>query len=88
MAQVNSIDVEISVLLGTAEIPVHQLLKMGRGAVIGLDAREDDPVRILANDIPVAEGTVIVRDGAIAISVTRTLPSPVSIRRRGDSAPI
>ncbi len=54
-------------------MPIHQLLKMGRGAVIELDAGEDDEVEILANDIPIARGTVVVRGERIAVSVAAKL---------------
>src|SRR4051812_34526724 len=39
-SQVGSVPVEISVLLGRSVLPMQQLLRMGRGAVIPLDARE------------------------------------------------
>jgi flagellar motor switch protein FliN/FliY len=32
------VDLDISVVIGSTEIPIHQLLRMGRGAVIELDA--------------------------------------------------
>ncbi|WP_370235220.1 FliM/FliN family flagellar motor switch protein, partial [Brevundimonas sp.] len=34
MSQINAVDVEISVVLGRSVLPMSQLLKMGRGAVI------------------------------------------------------
>ena len=38
MSQVQSVNVEISVVLGRSTLPMAQLLRMGRGAVIPLDA--------------------------------------------------
>ena len=38
MGQINSVNVEISVVLGRSVLPMQQLLRMGRGAVIALDA--------------------------------------------------
>ena len=38
MSSVKDVKVEISVLLGRSKIPMHQLLRMGRGAVIELDS--------------------------------------------------
>ena len=49
-SNVDNVKVEISVVLGRSVIPMHQLLRMGRGAVIELDTNQDDPVTILAND--------------------------------------
>ena len=42
---ITEVDVEISVVIGKSTMPVHQLLKMGRGAVIELEAGVDDPTR-------------------------------------------
>ena len=71
MSQIESVDVEISVVLGRSVLPMAQLLRMGRGAVIPLDAREHDEVWILANNHPVARGEIEIRDDRIAITVTR-----------------
>jgi flagellar motor switch protein FliN/FliY len=49
VSQVNAVNVEISVLLGRSILPMQQLLRMGRGAVIPLDAKTNDEVWILAN---------------------------------------
>lgn len=73
MANVDSVKVEISVVLGRSVIPMHQLLRMGRGAVIELDARQDDPVLILANDRAVARGEIVIQGERIGVSITDTL---------------
>ena len=70
MSQVNAVNVEISVVLGRATLPMQQLLRMGRGAVIPLDAKVNDAVWILANNHPVARGEIQISDDKIAISVT------------------
>jgi len=71
VSQVNSVQVEISVVLGRCTLPMQQLLRMGRGAVIPLDAGERDEVWILANNHPVARGEIQISEDRIAISVTR-----------------
>ena len=71
VSQIEAVDVEISVVLGRSVLPMAQLLKMGRGAVIPLDASEKDEVWILANNHPVARGEIEIRDDRIAITVTR-----------------
>ena len=45
------ISVNISVTLGTADLRVHQLLKLGRGAVVELDRDVNDYVDIYSNDV-------------------------------------
>ncbi len=70
LSQVNAVNVEIQVVLGRSNLPMAQLLRMGRGAVIPLDATVNDEVWILANNHPVARGEIIVEDDRISISVT------------------
>ncbi len=69
----NAVGVEISVVLGNATMPMKQLLRMGRGAVIELDSREDEEVWILANNRVVARGEIMVQGDKLAVSVTETL---------------
>lgn len=71
VTKVASVQVEISVLLGRSTLPMQQLLRMGRGAVIALDAREHDEVWILANNHPVARGEITITEDRISIAVTR-----------------
>jgi flagellar motor switch protein FliN/FliY len=72
VSQVEAVNVEISVVLGRSVLPMQQLLRMGRGAVIALDAGEADEVWILANNHPVARGHIQIVDERIAITVTRS----------------
>jgi flagellar motor switch protein FliN/FliY len=69
-----NVSIDIAVVLGTSSMPIHQVLRLGRGAVIELDASEEDEVRILANNLPVAKGTVIVSGNRIAVEVKELLP--------------
>ena len=71
VSQINAVNVEISVVLGRSTLPMQQLLRMGRGAVIPLDAKASDEVWILANNHPVARGEIQISDEKISISVTR-----------------
>ena len=72
-SNISGVKVEISVVLGASTIPMHQLLRMGRGAVIELDSHQDDPVLILANDRAVAKGEIQIQGDRIAVSVTDLL---------------
>ena len=74
-SNVDNVKVEISVVLGRSVIPMHQLLRMGRGAVIELDTHQDDPVTILANDKAVARGEIQINGDRIAVSVVDLLRS-------------
>ena len=74
LATLDNVSVNIAVVLGTTSMPIHQVLRLGRGAIIELDASEEDEVRILANNLPVAKGTVIVSGNKIAVEVKELLP--------------
>jgi len=74
MASIEKVSLDIAVVLGRTDMPVHQVLRLGRGAIIELDAGEDDDVEILANNFPVAKGTVVVQGNRIAVEVKTLLP--------------
>ncbi len=80
MAQssVGKVYVEISVVLGWTTMPIHQLLKMGRGAVIELNTTVNDPSYIFANDQLVARGEVTTVDDHIGITITDAVSKPES----------
>ncbi len=77
-ASIDKVSVEISVVLGWATIPIHQLLKMGRGAVIELNTTLDDPTYIFANDELVARGEAMVVEDHIGITITELISKPES----------
>ena len=69
--QVKAVNVEIQIVLGRATLPMAQLLRMGRGAVIPLDASVSEEVWILANNHPIARGEIQINEDRISIAVTR-----------------
>ena len=74
MPTLENVAIDIAVVLGTTSMPIHQVLRLGRGAIIELDASEEDEVSILANNLLVAKGTVIVSGNKIAVEVKQLLP--------------
>jgi len=80
VATVDKVSIDITVVLGTTVMPVHQVLRLGRGAIIELDSTEEDAVNILANDLPVAKGTVVVNGNRIAVEVGELLPRSPTMR--------
>ena len=74
MATLDKVSLDIAVVLGATSMPIHQALRLGRGAIIELDASEEDEVKILANNFPVAKGTVVVSGNRIAVEVKEMLP--------------
>jgi len=80
VATLDKVSIDITVVLGTTTMPIHQVLRLGRGAIIELDTTEEDPVSILANDLPVAKGTVVVNGNHIAVEVGELLPRGPDMR--------
>lgn len=72
--------IEVSVILGQTVMPVHKLLRMGRGAVVELASSESDLVEIVANGQVFAMGQVIVAGTRIQVEVTELLKRPRIIR--------
>lgn len=75
MNSVNNVFVEISVVLGKTTLPIHQLLRMGRGAVIELGTKQNEEVWVLANNVPIARGEIVVRNERVAVSITSVISS-------------
>jgi len=80
MQTLEDVLLDITVVLGTTSMPVHQVLRLGRGAIIELDTSERDDVKVLANDLPVAKGAVVVNGNRIAVEVTELLPRSPKLR--------
>ena len=74
MATLDKVSLDIAVVLGTTSMPIHQALRLGRGAIIELDASEEDEVKILVNNFPVARGTVVVSGNRIAVEIKEMMP--------------
>lgn len=67
---VQDIGVDITAVLGTAEMKVSNLLKIGRGAVIELDRRVGDTVELRVAGQAIARGEVVVVEDHLAVSIT------------------
>src|ERR1700754_4440401 len=80
VASLDKVSLDIAVVLGTTRMPIHQALRLGRGAIIELDASEEDEVKILVNNFPVARGTVVVSGNRIAVELKEMLPRAVGDR--------
>ena len=64
------IPVELTVELGRTKLPIHELLKLQPGSAVKLARLEGEPVDILANDVLIARGEVVVRNEKYGIRIT------------------
>jgi flagellar motor switch protein FliN len=70
------IPITLQVVLGSASMPVANLLKLGRGAVVPLDHRVGEPVDVVVNGRVVARGEVVVVEddtSRFGVSLTEVL---------------
>jgi len=85
VAVFETLKVDLTVVLGRTRMPLHMLLRMGRGAVIELEASDSDMVEILANQHPIARGQIVVTGDRISIEVTELIRKAASIVEPGAS---
>ncbi len=69
------IPVQISAVLGKANMQVNQLLKLGRGAVVELDRKVGEAIDVYVNNRWVARGEVVVVDDRLGITMTEIIKS-------------
>lgn len=75
------IPVTIQVVLGSATMPVANLMKLGRGAIVPLDHRVGEPVDVVVNGRVIARGEVVVVEddnSRFGISLTEIVGPPTN----------
>ncbi|NIM16836.1 MAG: flagellar motor switch protein FliN [Candidatus Aminicenantes bacterium] len=64
------VELPITVRIGSTEMRLIDIMKLGLGSIIELERLVDDPVEVLVNDKLVAKGEVVVCDSKFAVRVT------------------
>ncbi|EIM74704.1 flagellar motor switch protein FliN [Nitratireductor aquibiodomus RA22] len=59
---VMSIPVEVQIVLGSAEMPVSQLMALKKGSTVSLNRRVGEPVEIVVNGRRIARGEITLVD--------------------------
>ncbi|MDI9350284.1 MAG: flagellar motor switch protein FliN [Candidatus Symbiobacter sp.] len=75
LGAVYDIPVQISAVLGRANMQVSQLLKLGRGAVVELDRKVGEAIDIYVNNRLVARGEVVIVDERLGVTMTEIIKS-------------
>ncbi|WP_422367624.1 flagellar motor switch protein FliN [Pelagibius sp.] len=70
---VYDIPVQVSAVLGKANMQVSQLLKLGRGAVVELDRKVGEAIDIYVNNRLVARGEVVVVEEHLGVTMTEII---------------
>lgn len=72
---VYDVPVRVMAVLGTTSMEIHQLLKLGRGAVVELDRKVGDAVDIYVNERLVARGEVVIVEDKLGVTMTEIVKS-------------
>ncbi len=67
------VEVEITAVLGVSLMPISQILKLGRGAVVELNRSVGEDIEVHANNRLVAMGEVIVVDDRLGVTMTEII---------------
>lgn len=78
---VSDISVNISVVLGKTNMPVSQVLKLGRGAVVELDRKVGEPIDIYVNNRLIARGEVVVVEDRIGVTMTEIIKPEQQVKK-------
>ena len=73
LGAVYDIPVQLSAVLGKTTMPVSQLLRLGRGAVVELDRKVGESIDIMVNNRLVARGEVVILDDRLGVTMTEII---------------
>ena len=73
---VMDVKVDVTVQLGSAELPMKEVVELSPGAQIQLKQNAKDPVSLLVNGKLIAHGEVVVIDDKFGLKVTEIVDSP------------
>jgi flagellar motor switch protein FliN len=75
-----NVPVDVQVVLGSTSMVVAQLLKLGRGAVVELERKVDEPVEVMVNHRLVARGEGgIVEDQRLGVTLTEIVRTDLDL---------
>lgn len=75
------VSIEITAVLGTAMMPISQILKLGRGAVVELNRGVGEDIEIHANNRLVATGEVIVIEDRLGVNINEIVRLAETVTR-------
>jgi flagellar motor switch protein FliN/FliY len=71
---IQDVEVQVQAVLGRATLRVHQMLKLGRGAVVEFRSKTDDPVELYVDNVLIGKGEVIVTpEDKIGVTLTEVV---------------
>ena len=76
---------DVVVELGRTQKPVHDILNLGRGAIVELDKLAGDPVEIYVNNKKLALGEVVVVDDHFGVRITQLVKRNERVMSLGET---
>lgn len=73
LSAIYDIPVQLAAVLGKTSMPVNQLLRLGRGAVVELDRKVGEPIDIYVNNRLVARGEVVLVEDKLGVTMTEII---------------
>lgn len=67
------VPLRLSVELGSASLPVRDVLALSKGSIVELDRMSGEPADIYVNDRLIARGELAVQDDRVAVRITELL---------------
>jgi flagellar motor switch protein FliN/FliY len=67
------VKVQLTVRLGSCQLPMRDVLELSPGAIIQLSQRASDPVGLYVNDKLIAHGEVVVLEENFGIKITELI---------------
>jgi flagellar motor switch protein FliN/FliY len=68
---VYGVAIDVTAVLGTSIMPISQVLKLGRGAVVELERLVGEEIELFAEENLIAKGEVVVIDDQLAVNITK-----------------
>lgn len=75
LGAIYDVPVQVSAVLGKTSMPISQLIRLGRGAVLELDRKVGESIDVVVNNRLVARGEVVIVDERIGITMTEIIKS-------------
>jgi flagellar motor switch protein FliN/FliY len=75
LGAIYDVPVQVSAVLGKTTMPISQLIRLGRGAILELDRKVGESIDVVVNNRLVARGEVVIVDERIGITMTEIIKS-------------
>ncbi|USI72001.1 FliM/FliN family flagellar motor switch protein [Sphingomonas morindae] len=67
----DGVPIEVTVELGARELPIRQVLRLGRGATIPLSCHQNDPSLLYVGEDLIGEARIVAEEDRMVVEVLR-----------------